>query len=70
MTVGALLLLPAVAAFTVGGPGSCRRLCWVYDLTAHLMSPGAANVLHSLLWLALAAAFVVVGFRMKLRKGA
>ena len=65
MAAGVLLLLPAVASFTVGGPGSCRRLCWVYDLTSHFISASAANIVSGAIWLALAIAFFVVGLRMK-----
>jgi hypothetical protein len=70
MAAGVLLLLPAVASFTVGGPGSCRRLCWVHDLAAHFVSAGTANIVSGGIWLALAVAFFVVGVRMKGEKRA
>ena len=69
IAVGILLLLPALASFTVGGPGPCRRFCWFYDLTGRLISMDAANVLSGSIWLALAVAFVVMGVRMGNRQG-
>ena len=67
IAAGALLLLPAVAAFLGSGPeqqGACRRLCWLYELTANFGGTSAANVFIGILWLALAIAFVVVGIRI------
>jgi len=64
---GVLLLLSALASFTAGGAGACRRLCWIHDLTARFVSPEAANILGGSIWLALAAAFFVAGFHMRSR---
>ena len=70
MVAGGLLLLPAAVAFTSGGPGACRRLCWVYEVTAQLVGSGSANVLHGAVWLALAMAFLITGYRIRPRNGA
>lgn len=67
---GVLLLLPALASFTIGGPGSCRRLFWIHDLVANVVGPEAASVLSGSIWLLVAAAFFFVGFRLRSRNGA
>jgi hypothetical protein len=64
--VAALLLVPAIASFTVGGQiGSqgCRRMCWVYEIAARLLGGESANILAGMVWLALSAGFFWISVR-------
>jgi hypothetical protein len=72
LVVGLVLLLPALASFTVGQSAiraDCRRYCWVFDIASHLFGTTVAVYLSGVLWLLLAALFVAIGIQLKRRKG-